>query len=145
MEVTYIYDLHVPAVGEWDGASKGDPLHPIYGPLPQLVGLLECQGEEFVACLWDTSRALFVTVEMLKDEEPDQSAPMLDADEVYKMRGWFLQSYRWSVGVNGMSCSGKLVLPPEHEGSDELWERMTYRMIMKESVMLAATTPVGLG
>lgn len=145
MKITYIDDLHVPAVGEWKGDAVGDPLHPAFGPLPDLVGHLACQGEEFIVCLWDTPQAILVMLEMLKDDDPDPDAPLIPIDEAYKMRGFILQTYRWSVTDEGLLCQGRLVMPPEHGGSDVLWERTMYRMIMKESLRIAATTPVGLG
>ena len=145
MEITYIDDLHVPAAGEWKGDSVGDPLHPVFGPLPDLMGLLSCGGEEFTACLWDTPNAILVMLEMLKDDDPDPHAPLIPIDEAYNMRGFIVQTYRWAVTEEGLLCRGHLIVPPELGGSETQWQLMMYREVMKRSLLIAVTTPVGLG
>lgn len=140
MRVKYLEDLHIPGLGEWSPEAGGDWLHPLHGPLPDHLGLLECEGREFMAAVWETRRSLYVMVEMLEDEDPDPLVPMRELDDVYSMRGWIVQTYRWAITPDGIT-RGRHTILPETYREDEEWRREIYRMVLEKSVLLCANFP----
>lgn len=140
MRVEYLEDLYIPALGEWSPEAGGDWLHPSHGPLPDLLGLLECGDREFMAALWESNNALIVMLEMLEDEDPDPTVPMRDLVDVYSMRGWIIQTYRWEITPKGIVCGRHTIVPEDYERNPE-WRRDIYRIVMEMSVLLCANWP----
>lgn len=140
MRVNYLEDLYIPGLGEWSSEAAGDWLHPLHGPLPDHLGLLECGGREFMAAVWEDARALHVIVEMLEDEDPDPTAPMRKLDDVYRMRGWILQTYRWSINADGITY-GRHTIDPGEFGGELGWRTMIYRKVLEKTVLMCALFP----
>jgi len=138
--IEYVRDIDLPPPGEWSPKAVLDPMHPEHGPLPNLFGLIDLDGEQFTVALWDTGDHLLTFLELLKDEDPDERAPMLPMKEVHRTHGWIAQTYRWCQDEDAMVCSGHRVYMPEYPGLKEenLWMREIYRLVMLESVAIAA-------
>lgn len=138
--IEYLRDIDLPAPGEWSSGALLDPMHPSHGPLPQLFGLVACEGEQFTVALWDNGDQLLTFLEMLKEEDPDERAPMMPMKEAHRMHGWIAQTYRWCQDEDTMVCSGHRVHMPDYPGLKEesIWMREIYRLVMMESVAIAA-------
>jgi hypothetical protein len=144
--IAYLKDIDLPEPGEWSSDALLDPMHPGHGPLPNLQGLIEKDGERFSVALWDTGNHILTFLELLKEEDPDESAPMLSMEEVHKVRGWIAQTNRWHQDVDAMVCHGHHVPMPGYPGvkEEEIWMREIYRLVMMEAVQLAAETALEL-
>lgn len=140
MRINYLEDLHIPGLGEWSPAAAGDWLHPLHGPLPDHLGLLECEGREFMAALWESPNALVVMLEQLETEDTDPRIPMRHIDDVYSMRGWIAQTYLWSITTTEITCKTRKIIPDEYRNNPG-WREEIYRTILTESIKICANFP----
>lgn len=143
MRINYLEDLHVPGLGEWSPTSAGDWLHPLHGPLPDHLGLLECEEREFMAALWETPNALVVMLEQLETEGTDPRVPMRRIDDVYSMRGWIIQTYLWVITAGEIIHGSHKIIPDEYR-DDHAWREEIYRTAIAESVKICVSFPEGL-
>lgn len=137
--IEYLKDVDLPEPGEWSSDALLDPMHPNHGPLPDLQGLIDLDGERFSVALWDTGDHILTFLDRLKEEDPDEEAPMLPMEEVHRVRGWIAQTNRWAQDVDAMVCHGHRVPMPDYPGVKEeaIWMREIYRLVMMETVQLA--------
>lgn len=146
MLIEYVKDEHVPHLWNWSSKSEPHPLHPQYGPLPDMRCLYNCRfcrpdreteiNELLDLCLWITDTSLIVTLEMLKDEDPIPNAPALSYEEVSTMHGWIMQTYRWVLSDGMLCCSDQTILLPKYK-EDEAWRRRVCQIAMEGSIRLA--------
>ena len=137
MKTNYLEDLHIPSLGEWSSEAAGDWLHPFHGPLPDHLGLVEHNGREFMAALWETPDALVVMLEQLENDDPDPRIPMRHLDDVYSMRGWIAQTYRWTITTAGIKYGQHTIIPDKY--GEPGWRRRIYRTVLCKCIQL--TTP----
>jgi hypothetical protein len=142
MKVDYLDDLHIPSLGEWPSSTVGDWLHPLHGPLPDHLGLLEYAKVEFMAAIWECSNSLVVMLEQLENEDPDPRVPMRHIDDVYIMRGWITQTYLWEITTARIKYGNYEIIPDPDTHNPE-WRRNTYRRVMIESIKVCADFPGG--
>lgn len=142
MRINYLEDLYIPGLGEWPPEAAGDWLHPLHGPLPDHLGLLECGGREFMAALWELPNALAVMLEQLETENTDPRVPMRHLDDVYSMRGWIAQTYLWVITSDGIIYASHKIIPAEYR-NDNGWREEIYRTVLAESVKVCANFPGG--
>jgi len=133
MKINYLEDLYIPSLGEWHSEAAGDWLHPLHGPLPNHLGLLEHEGVEFMAALWELPTSITVMLEQLKSESTDPRVPMRHLDDVYNMRGWIAQTYKWEITTGGIKYKQRTIIPDKYEENDK-WRRKIYRSVLEESV-----------
>lgn len=121
---------------------KGMPahwLHPIHGPLPELVAKLHYGEATFIGAVWSTERSFIVCVELI---EPFNATPT-------KLRGRILQSFRWMVRGNALVNEGQvpwdtqITLKEVDEVDEREWRCDIYRQLLTRSVELAVTTKAG--
>jgi hypothetical protein len=142
MQINYLEDLHIPSLGDWSPEATGDWLHPLHGPVPDHLGLLECEGREFMAALWERSNTLVVMLEQLEIEDTDPRVPLRHIDDVYNMRGWIAQTYLWSISMSGITYGPYSVIPEKYEDRPE-WRRNIYRAVLIESIKVCVDLPGG--
>jgi hypothetical protein len=141
MKINYLEDLHIPDLGAWSSEAAGDWLHPLHGPLPDHLGLLECGGQEFMAALWELPYTLAVMLEQLRDESTDPRVPMRHLDDVYSMRGWITQTYLWEITGIKIICGRHVIAPDYTDTCNPGWREKIYRTVMRESIKMCANFP----
>ena len=143
MKINYLEDLYTPNLGEWSSEAAGDWLHPLHGPLPDHLGLLECSGKEFMAALWELPHTLIVMLEQLENESTDPHVPMRHLNDVYSMRGWIIQTCRWEITMLKIMCGSHMIIPdPDLTYTrNPGWREKIYRTVMKESVKICSNFP----
>ena len=142
MQINYLEDLHIPSLGEWSPEAAGDWLHPLYGPMADHLGLLECGGREFMAALWERSSTLIVMLEQLENEDIDPHVPLRHIDDVYIIRGWIAQTYLWDITDRGIKYGPHIIIPDKYEDCLE-WRVNVYRTVMIESIKVCINFPGG--
>jgi hypothetical protein len=138
-DIKYLKDIYIPPPGSWSKSGwKSDWLHPKHGPLPDLVTHWEYKKERFQVALWapENSNHCVTMLELLHRRRTQE-----DELEALEMRGHILLSFRWQIKEGMLACCGRQYELPE--GEDREWERKIYDMMMKQSVHLAVTTPIG--
>lgn len=143
MIINYLEDLHIPSLGEWSSEAAGDWLHPLNGPLADHLGLLECEGCEFMAALWERPSTLIVMLERLENEDTDPQVPLRHIDDVYNMRGWIAQTYLWEITTTKIKCGCHEIIPDPNACNPE-WRRNIYRRVLIESIKVCADFPLGV-
>jgi len=144
LNVRYIKEVPIPDLGEWSSEEVGDWLHPIHGPLPDHVAVLEEGEDQFLAALWATPEAILVFIEVLADEDPDQRAPMLTIAQAYSVPGWIAKTFRWAPGVgiddDTLICGdAKLLItrPLKYvKWREDRWRKKIYQTVLEETVEL---------
>jgi len=135
MNPKLVRDLILPDYGDWSSGSIYDPLHPIHGPLPDLVQIWRWNEYEFKAAIWALESALIAMVELIL-EESDPLAPLLPISQVHAVKGWVPQTYRWKVDKRSVSCFDARVEFPTTT-DEEAWIHQLCETVLKESVRFA--------
>jgi hypothetical protein len=124
---------------------QGGWLSPDHGPLPDHVGMVNYEDEQYLCALW-ARRSVYVALELRERERtPEEEAWVLK-----NLRGWILQTYCWSPdkGDRYLICDGhrpyEVPPAPARREEDVLWQKEIYRDLMVRSVMIATSTPIAL-
>lgn len=144
MLAKYLKDVYIPDLDEWSSNQMADPMHPIHGPLPDHAGLLAYGQDHFLVMLWETGQNIQIFLEWSIEDDPDETVPMLAMNEACRHQGKLGRSYCWIAEPGAMTCENHNVAIPQQLGDEDQWRRQIYRKLMKESVLMAATTLIGL-
>lgn len=162
MKTQYLRDLYLKPAGSWTRKEIKNWLHPIHGPLPDLLGLVSCNGFNYRVALWAVENSLITVTEVGSKDCPDIEERYLTPKEeecLSRKKGWILSSLCWRGVDEGFTCGNRYIKifaphpstgPREpnmtDEEEDELekeWCMCVYREIMEETVNIISQTPIG--
>ncbi|CAB4131377.1 hypothetical protein UFOVP276_182 [uncultured Caudovirales phage] len=143
MTTTYITDHHIKPEGQWTGKEMKDWLHPCHGPLPNRLGAVRHEDEEYMVALWITKSGIVTLTELVSLTRIQE-----EWDNMPRKKGWVANSLYWSSAFDRFVCEDRIVRIPytKCRGSKVLLrkdEEDMCRSIMVHSVEITARTPIG--
>jgi len=137
LKIEHIGTETLPKYGDWTCSEFENWLHPLNGPEPDQVYLLECVNETFRVAIWHQANYLISVTEIL-----DRPRSQAETETAAKFRGWILDCRRWSKTEDGLQSGEVLVMPPDRD-VDDSWEEEFSRSVAAGAVTLAVTTNMG--
>lgn len=137
LEIEHLCVEEQPEYGSWTCNAWDNWLHPLNGPSPDHVHILESQGETFRVAVWATRTHVLTATEMI-----DRVRNQKETEIASRLGGWILDTRYWVTTSKGFLNSGLLVSPPPDDDRDD-WEHLFAIKLAAGAVRLAVSTNMG--